>query len=329
MPKKFIITFCLWLIYGLIQAQIGAKTQQADPWLGTWINQSLGYQMVLTLSPNGTGNFDDEPFTYKVQQSKLYFTQDGETTIYSISISGQNLTLSGGDLDAPLTFLKSSKTPTSEKSTENKLSNEPSTIVGSWIAEGEVIEFTSDGKCSYMGQVFPYQLTGSQLVIQTALGNAIFDARISENQLSLSAAGETIVYSRTGSSQTVTPSGESQGTVSAELVGKWCYTNVTRTNSGGSTSERCITLHANGTYEYYGERSMSVNTEGYYGGTNSSSTDRGTWTTDGQRIYYTSSSGNGSGSYRLEKRNHPKNNDPMIVLDGETYVTYYQKSPWR
>ena len=24
-----------------------------------------------------------------------------------------------------------------------------------------------------------------------------------------------------------------------------------------------------------------------------------------------------------------KNNDPMIVLDGTTYVTFYQKSPWR
>jgi hypothetical protein len=38
--------------------------------------------------------------------------------------------------------------------------------------------------------------------------------------------------------------------------------------------------------------------------------------------------GQGSGSYVLEKRNHPKNNDPMIVLDGEPYVTYYQKPRW-
>lgn len=116
--------------------------------------------------------------------------------------------------------------------------------------------------------------------------------------------------------------------VAPELVGKWCWTNVTTTNSGGSTSERCLTLNADGTYHYQAERSMSVNTDAFYGGTNAQSTDRGTWTYDGQRIYYTSQMGQGSGSYKLEKRNHPRNRDPMIVLDGESYVTYYQKPSW-
>ncbi len=34
-------------------------------------------------------------------------------------------------------------------------------------------------------------------------------------------------------------------------------------------------------------------------------------------------------TYQLEKRNHPKNNDPMLLLDGQSFVTYYQKPPWR
>ena len=68
---------------------------------------------------------------------------------------------------------------------------------------------------------------------------------------------------------------------------------------------------------------------GYYGGTNSQGSDQGTWYVQGDRIYYNSQS-KGPGSYRLEKRNHPKNvNDPMIILDGTAYVTAYQKAPWR
>ncbi|MBI4396803.1 MAG: hypothetical protein HY548_06895 [Elusimicrobia bacterium] len=31
--------------------------------------------------------------------------------------------------------------------------------------------------------------------------------------------------------------------------------------------------------------------------------------------------GRGQGSYPLQKVTHPKNGDPMIVLDGESYVT--------
>ena len=35
-------------------------------------------------------------------------------------------------------------------------------------------------------------------------------------------------------------------------------------------------------------------------------------------------------SCKLEKRNHPKNvNDPMIVLDGDAFVTATQRPPWK
>jgi hypothetical protein len=33
-------------------------------------------------------------------------------------------------------------------------------------------------------------------------------------------------------------------------------------------------------------------------------------------------------TYPFEKRNHPKTGDPMIVLDGDAYVTAYRKNPW-
>ena len=103
--------------------------------------------------------------------------------------------------------------------------------------------------------------------------------------------------------------------------------NVNTTNSGGSTSSRCIVLNANGTYEYASERSMDTNTNAFYAGTSSQGSDRGTWYVQGNRIYYNSQT-TGKGSYQLQKVNHPKNRDPMIVLDGESYVTFYQKPSW-
>ncbi|MBS1554506.1 MAG: hypothetical protein JSU09_06240 [Bacteroidetes bacterium] len=71
-----------------------------------------------------------------------------------------------------------------------------------------------------------------------------------------------------------------------------------------------------------------MNTPDAYGGTSSKSSDRGKWWLKGDRIYYQSQT-QGDGSYAFEKRNHPKNGDPMIVLDGDTYVTFYNKPPWR
>ena len=154
---------------------------------------------------------------------------------------------------------------------------------------------------------------------------------ITGNQLSLTVNGQTIQYTKGNAAAAQNNISAAAGgkRVAQELVGKWCYVNVNSTNSGGSSTEQCITLKADGTYEYYGETSRSVNTNAYSGGTNSQNSDRGTWTYDGTRVYYTSSTGGVSGSYVLEKINHQKNNDPMIVLDGTTYVTYYQKAPWR
>jgi hypothetical protein len=119
-----------------------------------------------------------------------------------------------------------------------------------------------------------------------------------------------------------------KGTISQELVGKWCYVNVNSTYSGGSSSSTCFTLNADGSYEYYSESSRSVNTADMNGGISSQNSDRGTWTVQGDRIYYNSQT-QGQGYYQFQKRNHPKNGDPMIVIDGEAYVTFYNKEPWR
>lgn len=48
---------------------------------------------------------------------------------------------------------------------------------------------------------------------------------------------------------------------------------------------------------------------------------------DGARLYYNSHT-QGTGSHSLEKRNHPKNTDPMIVLNGRIFVPFFNKPQW-
>lgn len=154
---------------------------------------------------------------------------------------------------------------------------------------------------------------------------------IKGNQLTLSANGQSFTYTKgagnIGQAPVQNQAQSGGGRIAPELVGKWCWTNVNSTNTGGSSSSECIVLNGNGTFEYAAERSMDTNTSSFYAGTSSQSSDRGTWWVQGDRIYYNSQT-RGQGSYQLQKQNHPKTGDPMIVLDGEPYVTYFQKPRW-
>jgi hypothetical protein len=332
--KTNCLLFFSFLIFHVSFAQIGAKAQQGKI-QGTWHNNSFGYQMTLILNADGTGEFDGEAIKYTAKDGKFIMTivAESETNTYNYNLQGNSLTVSGGDLEAPVTFARSG---TQEQPTTNaaqtqttKVVNDKS-LIGLWSGNNETIEFTADGKCNYQGQTYPYQTSSGHVTLQTSQGNFMMAYAVNGSALSLTVNGQTLQYAKgAGASQNNTPATAGGKSVAQELVGKWCYVNVNSTYSGGSSTEQCITLKADGTYEYYGETSRSVNTNTYSGGTNSQSGDRGTWSCDGTRIYYTSTQGAGSGSYSLEKRNHPKNNDPMIVLDGKTYVTYYQKAPWR
>lgn len=341
--KRYITVIFLFILLNpiIILAQIGAKAQQGSGIQGIWTNSQFGYQMTLKLNADGSGEFDGEPMKYTVAGNKLTLNLSGASTQYNFTQQQNSLTLSGGDIDGSIVFSKagaekattpsSNLPPTQQKNSSASTTGASAGIVGVWTGNGETIEFNKNGQCIYASQTLGYQLSGNNIILQAAQGSAAMGYSLSGNQLTLTVNGQSFTYSRGGTGTTGT--GQAQPAagnrrVAQELVGKWCWTNVTSTNSGGRISERCITLNGDGSYQYEAESSMSVNTNAYAGGTNSQSSDRGTWSYDGVRIYYNSQAGQGSGSYLLEKRNHPKNNDPMIVLDGETYVTFYQKPRW-
>jgi hypothetical protein len=205
------------------------------------------------------------------------------------------------------------------------------TIVGNWTGSGETIEFKSNGQCVYLGQTFPYRISSGQLTLSAADGEHIFSYSVTGDNLTLTASQGAVTYKRmnTTTDSNQSASNNPGGMIDQSLVSKWCYVDVNSYNSGASSSSTCVTLNADGSYAYYGESSRSVNTQDYSGGTSSQESDSGTWYVQGDRIYFNSQS-KGLLSYRLEKRNHPKNvNDPMIVLDGNPFVTAYNMPPWR
>jgi hypothetical protein len=117
------------------------------------------------------------------------------------------------------------------------------------------------------------------------------------------------------------PSASSNG---QELVGKWCDVAAMSTGGGSSSRMACFELKPDGTYTYNAESSRSVSA----GSTASQSSDAGRWSYKGNQLIAQSRNGQ-TYTYNLEKRNHPKNKrDPMICLNGQCYVTYYNKPAW-
>ncbi|MCE7863838.1 MAG: hypothetical protein DYG99_09885 [Bacteroidetes bacterium CHB5] len=334
------IAFVLFLFPLFVIAQIGAKTQSGGKLSGIWQNNQFGYQMTLMLNADGSGEFDGEPIRYSSQATKLSIIQNGQTTVYTFSLQGNSLTLSGGDLDNSIVFTRNGtqnapatvqNQPQQYQQPQNNVAQNGAEVVGVWSGNGESLEFRSNGQCIYLGNTFQYQVSQGHIILQTPQGNVMMAYTVKGNQLTVSANGQQFTYTKGagngGQAPTQTQAQAGGGHVAQELVGKWCWTNVNSTNTGGSSSSECIVLNANGTYQYASERSMDTNTNSFYAGTSSQSNDQGTWWVQGDRIYYNSQT-RGQGSYQLQKQNHPKTGDPMIVLDGEPYVTFYQKPRW-
>jgi hypothetical protein len=127
-----------------------------------------------------------------------------------------------------------------------------------------------------------------------------------------------------GSLRAEKASAQAAGDAAQELVGRWQYFSSVSLGDGGRATDTMLLLREDGTYLYTSETSSS----NPLGGTVSNTRDEGRWSVSGARVTFRSVDG-GSKTYALEKRNHPKTGDPMIVLDGQAFVTYFQRAPWR
>lgn len=202
-------------------------------------------------------------------------------------------------------------------------------LIGVWESDEATVEIRKGGTLTINGEKYRYKVAGKTIVVSSDEGSMDFPFQLSGDRLTVVVEGRRVVYTRV-SDKVVEDDEESAGTsqrgsggrIAMELVGKWCYmSNLTGSNS--RMSNRCFTLFEDGTYEYYAETSSS----GSVASSASQESDSGRWSVSGNTIIAYSNT-MGRVVYPFEKRNHPKTGDPMIILDGDAYVTAYQKTPW-
>jgi hypothetical protein len=203
---------------------------------------------------------------------------------------------------------------------------------GTWSTalEGQpyVVVFKPDGSGSFNGKPLKWQAMGKLLFVQAQGEQAqSYSWDVKDGKLSVAGGnlnGVVTLTRGTAGAHIAAAKAAVPTTNGQELVGKWCLMSTFTANSGGSQRTTCFELKPDYTYTYRHEGSMSGGT----GSTASQSSDAGRWKVSGSQLVATSQSGRTS-TYALEKRNHPRNKrDPMICLNGECYVTFYNKPAW-
>jgi hypothetical protein len=189
-------------------------------------------------------------------------------------------------------------------------------IVGSWRNASGSARFNADGTGVVNGEAGTYKIHGDQLTLIGAQGRITLPFQVRGDTLTVTVNGAAVALNRVREEA-------GPGRIRPEMVGKWCWVSVVNAQQGACTSNQCFTLNADGSYQYSGE------TDSYnpYGGATSQSDDAGTWTAT-ETTLTAHSRTHGSIVYTLEKRDHPKTGDPMLVLNGQTFVTYYKHAPW-
>ena len=315
MPTILIALFC---------TAMAAQTPQS--FAGEYRGEDV--TLKLQLSGNqytGTIDYDGEslPLTARVSGGGLEgsFRAEGQQFPFTIRRDRSDLLLSTAGTTYRLQPVE--KKPANPLARGNKApapapAEKDQGLVGAWRGASGTMRFEPGGTGIANGEAFRYHIEGNVLVLVTASTTLRLNYNLQGSTLRLASGTGEIQLTR------IADSGGA-GRVLPELAGKWCYvSNVNATDGGARATNQCFTLTADGRYEYYGE------TDSYnrYGGAASQSSDRGTWTATETTITARSATGRVT-TYQLEKRNHPKNNDPMLILDGQAFVTFYQKPPWR
>jgi hypothetical protein len=233
----------------------------------------------------------------------------------------RNMSVANLFLFAFLAFLCFSQTTVAQDSRTQE--NSKSLLVGRWQSDEATVEIRNDGTLTINSEEFEYRIKGSVITISDDEGSVDIPFQLSGDRLIVTVEGRRITYVRLkGRAEQQNATGRDG--IRRELVGKWCWISGVNLNSSNSRmTNRCFTLYENGTYDYYSETSSG----GDYGSSASQESDSGRWSATSTTITAYSNT-RGKLTFSLEKRNHPKTGDPMLILDGEVFVTAYRKEPW-
>jgi hypothetical protein len=303
---------------GARRNQLADNANTSTP-AGEWERRAGQQVFHLNLKPDGTGTLNEMSFKWTFEQGVLSFSDGNTTLMYNATISAESLKLSGGSPPTTTLFERVAKRAGSGASQTKQPRTNSGGLTGRWKSRDYALQVNADGTVLINGEAFRYSVQGNVITLITDAGSAQIPFQLEGDTLVTTFNGQRTVYTRESESADAVGG----GSASAELAGKWCYMSNVNANNGGRMSNRCITLYPNGTYEYYAETSSS----GQYGSTASQDSDSGTWRATATSITANSRK-HGVLTYSLQKRNHPKTGDAMIVLDGDAFVTSTQRPPW-
>ena len=213
-------------------------------------------------------------------------------------------------------------------------------LQGFWKSSEAIVEFKPGSRVTINNEEYDFALISATMIVSNDEGEMELPYKLAGDVLTVWVEGRKVVYSRMTADEVADlkasrqrsggGTGQTAGARSGgggnpqDLVGKWCYQANVQAQGGGRQSDICFTLKADGTYEYYGEASNSNPN----GGSASQSWDYGRWSATATSLTARSNSGE-TKTYTLERRNHPKTGDPMLMVDGDAFVTFYKKDPWQ
>lgn len=317
------------VLMALITLCIASASAQEPGLVGSWQTKDSELVMRVTFNPDGTGLLDSVAINYVARGDKLMVNEEGTINNYTFKLNGDVLVVSGGNLESPLTFVRQNnakgfgKRRTASEAEQKEAKPKEQGIVGRWQSSEATVQINDDGTLNLNGSTYRYAVKGNNITLSNNEGALTFPFKLSGDTLQVLVDGRLVIYKRLTGSDGVEKMGNASATNPPELFGKWCYMSNVNSSAGGRMSNSCFTLYQNGTYEYYSETSSS----GPIASSASQESDSGTWSVTGGTLT-AHSRARGTLTFSFEKRNHPKTGDPMILLDGDAFVTYSPRSPW-
>lgn len=322
-----IVPLCLSILAGAITAaaQIGNPSREpADPWPGTFQDGQLRMELAAHgagYSGNITSGGAAIPFSARRKGDSLEgsISLGGQELVFTATLAGNVLTVLTPDGVRHTLRRQGGATPSQTPATAPAAGG----IAGEWRSPQGSMRFAPDGSAVINGSTYRYVVREHVLVLIGSEGDLEAPFELKGNTLTLTLMRRPVNLERV--TPNTPPASSSSGGRPVELAGMWCYqSNVYANNGGAASASICFVLNADGSYEYNGLRD-SYNP---FGGATSEAHDAGTWTATETSITFQSRS-KGPVTYRLQKQNHPKTGDPMLILNGMAFATHYQKAPWR
>ena len=317
------------VLMALVAVCVASASAQEPGLVGSWQTKDSELVMRVTFNPDGTGLLDNVAIKYVARGDKLMVNEEGTINNYTFKLNGDLLVVSGGNLESPLTFVRQNnakgfgKRRTAAEGEQGEAKPKEQGIVGRWQSSEATVQINDDGTLNLNGGTYRYAVKGNNITLANNEGALTFQFKLSGDTLQVLVDGRIVIYKRLTGGAGVENMGSASGTNPQELFGKWCYMSNVNSSGGGRMSNSCFTLYQNGTYEYYSETSSS----GPVASSASQESDSGSWSVTGSTLT-AHSRARGTITFSFEKRNHPKTGDPMILLDGDAFVTYSPRSPW-